>query len=181
MNTQLTTPPVKAQKRVIFFIASAIGLYLVWYILYELWLLPHSGLNQWLNHQTAQAGTGLLRLFGFNTSVQKSDIFLNNRRLLHIGNPCNALEFFALFSGFIMLFPGPWKVKFLFIPAGILLIFLLNIARVALLVVNYHYSHRTFDFNHKYTYSFFIYLVIFGMWMLWVNRFATRITLKQQE
>jgi hypothetical protein len=53
--------------------------------------------------------------------------------------------------------------------------------RVAVLAVNYHFSRHTFDFNHKYTYSFLVYSVIFGLWMLWVNRFSglRKTTIKQ--
>jgi exosortase family protein XrtF len=163
---------MKGRKQVILFIASTIGLYLIWYLVYDLWLMPDARLDRWLNHFTTGTGAKLLSYLGFQADANRAVISLENQNFLRVGNSCNGLEFFVLFSGFIILFPGPWKKKLFFIPAGIFIIFMLNVLRIAVLTINYSFSRHTFDFNHKYTYSFIIYAAIFGMWMIWVNKFS---------
>lgn len=164
---------MKNQKHIILFIASAIGLYLTWYIIYDSWLKPDGRLDHCLTVNVAQTGTQLLRGLGYDAHVeQRSKIFIGERSVVWIDHPCNGLELYALFAGFILIYPGSWKKKFLFIPAGMAVIYLFNIVRIAVLALNLIYSRRTFDFNHKYVYTFVVYLAIFGLWMLWVNRFS---------
>jgi exosortase family protein XrtF len=164
---------VKDQKRVILFIASAIGLYLAWYVVYDFWLKPDGRLDQGLTVNVAQTGAKLLQGLGYDAHVeQQSRIFIGQKSVIRINHPCNGLELYALFTGFVLIYPGAWKKKILFIPFGISIIYLLNLVRISVLVLNFMYSKRSFDFNHKYVYTFLVYLAIFGLWMLWVNRFS---------
>lgn len=88
---------------------------------------------------------------------------------VRIGSNCAGLDLFALFAGFIFAFPGKWRNKLWYIPIGLLLIHTLNILRVcALAFINYKWP-LTLDFNHKYTFTSLMYLIIFGLWMLWVK------------
>lgn len=161
-------------KKLVLFLVSALGLYITWYMIYELYIHPDGRLDNWLNQFSAQCGAIALSLFGFKAEATTlATIAVSQKKIIRIGDSCNGLEFFALFAGFVALFPGQWKRKVVFIPIGILLIFLLNIIRILVLVLNYYYSRYTFAFNHKYTYSFIIYAIIFGMWMLWVNKFSS--------
>jgi len=164
---------VKNQKHVLFFIASAIGLYLTWYVVYDSWLKKDGRLDHLLTVNAAQNGAGLLRVMGFDAHVEhRSKIFIGNRSVVKIDHPCNGLELYALFAGFILIYPGSWKKKLLFIPVGLAVIYLLNMVRLAVLALNLIYSEHTFNFNHKYVFTFVVYMVIFGLWMLWVNRFS---------
>ena len=92
--------------------------------------------------------------------------------MLGIGRGCNGLVLYALFTGFIISFPGKILSKFTFIPFGILIIYLTNIIRICLLTyirLNYSFS---FDFNHKYTFTFIVYGIIFLLWRYWVSNFS---------
>jgi len=155
------------------FLVIALGLYLFWYLAYDLCLKPDGRLDNWLTSNAAQVGAWTLNSIGFETEVvNRSRLLVEHRPAVWIDHPCNGLEMYVLFAGFILAFPGPWKNKILFIPFGILTIYLLNIIRIALLAINHHVSRNTFDFNHKYLFTYIVYILIFGLWVLWVNKFA---------
>jgi exosortase family protein XrtF len=78
-----------------------------------------------------------------------------------------------LFVSFIIAFSGNWKHKLIFIPAGLILIHVFNIIRTALLAIIVVYKPGWTDFNHKYTFTATIYIVIFILWVVWVNYFST--------
>lgn len=93
---------------------------------------------------------------------------------LWIGDNCNGIALFALFTGFIIAFPGNNKRKVLYIVTGILLIELLNILRVVCLAILDTHSRAWTEINHTYTFTIIIYAFIFFLWMLWVNRISDK-------
>ncbi|MES2734395.1 MAG: exosortase family protein XrtF [Bacteroidota bacterium] len=164
---------MQARKQVVIFIASAVGLYLSWYFLFDFWLKPDGRLDHWLTVNVAEASSTLLGWMGFDAHVeQRSHIYIGSKSVVWIDHPCNGLELYVLFAGFILVYPGGWKNKLPFILSGVFCIYLLNIIRVALLAINYHISRQSFHFNHKYLFTTVVYVAIFGLWMLWVNKFS---------
>ncbi|MFN6038909.1 MAG: hypothetical protein ACK452_10620, partial [Bacteroidota bacterium] len=74
-----------------------------------------------------------------------------------VGTGCNALTLFALFSIFIISFPGKLKNKIWFIPLGILIIHFLNIIRVTCLAIIAFKNYSLLNFNHTYTFTIIVY------------------------
>lgn len=91
-----------------------------------------------------------------------------------IGAPCSGLELFILFFGFIFLMKGRKRDKLWFVPVGFLAILVLNIIRIIALTLIYIHHPEYLDFNHKYTFVIIVYGAIFGLWVLWINKFANR-------
>src|SRR5690625_6381415 len=56
------------------FILKVAGIYVVWYILYELWLLPTGLIDRPLSHNIASVSAGILSFFG-------QEVFLSGRIL----------------------------------------------------------------------------------------------------
>ncbi|MCC2547242.1 exosortase family protein XrtF [Hymenobacter sp. BT175] len=157
------------------FVLVAAGFYLVWFFVYELWLALDGRLDDALCANIAAASAATLRLFGFDASIHGLDshlLLIASQPVVTVGNPCNGLVLYALFTGFILAFPGAWRHKLWFIPAGVASIYLLNIIRVVALAINHHYSHHTVEFNHHYTFTFIVYGWILLLWMWWANRRA---------
>lgn len=154
------------------FLGIALGLYALWYVLYEGWLGPDGSLDAWLSIKVARAGAGVLGILGYETAVRETTIMVAGKPTVFIGNPCNGLAIVAVFAGLIAAFPGPARKKLYFIPLGALGILLINVVRVAALAVNHIYSQGSVDFNHKYTFSFVVYAFIFAMWVIWVKKFS---------
>ncbi len=89
-----------------------------------------------------------------------------------IGGPCNGITLMFLFAIFVIAYPGGIKNKLWFVPLGILIVHTINIIRILALVFIAKYDYRYLDFNHTYTFTFLAYSVVFGLWMLWVNKFS---------
>lgn len=168
--------PSAASNRLLYrFLLVAAALFLAWFFGYEQWLKPDGRLDAALCEQITVAGVWLLRLLGFEAALspQYATLVLMNRQpAVVIGPPCNGMVLYALFGGFVAAFPGPWRRKLWYIPAGIALIWCLNVVRVAALAINHQYSQESVDFNHHYTFTFVVYGFIFGLWMLWAKRLA---------
>lgn len=155
------------------FLAFALILYVAWYLLYDLLLKPAGTLDRIVIQNTVWFSRHILELSGYN-------VFTDNQRYLgltpegivEIGPACNGVILFALFSIFIIAFPGPSLKKLYYIPAGIIIIHALNILRVTALVLIQHYNPKALAFNHTYTFTVIIYGCIFFLWIFWVKRFS---------
>jgi exosortase/archaeosortase family protein len=158
-----------SNKDIILFFVKLLGFFGLWYLFYEMWLLPDGRLDEWLSVNIVDVAGGMLQALGF-------PLFWDYRVLGHIGAPglmivngCNGLEAIGLFIGFVMAYPGDNLKRALFIPMGILAIYLLNVIRIMVLVVLQFYYPSGFDFAHDYSTSAIFYLAIFGMWVIWIN------------
>ncbi|TGE21749.1 hypothetical protein E5K00_15885 [Hymenobacter aquaticus] len=157
------------------FLLLALGFYALWFFGYERGLAPDGRLDEFLSANITAASAAALRVAGFDTSVHGLDpylLLLNSQPVVHVGHPCNGLVLYALFAGFVLAFPGPWQRKLWFIPLGMVVIYGINVVRIAALALNHLYSADTVEFNHHYTFTFVVYGFIFLLWMLWARRLA---------
>lgn len=154
------------------FLLKAIILYLVWYFVYDNWLLQNGMADHYLINHLVVSTQYILNSLGYTTFMYADAVGVDGTHGVLIGTPCNGLSLFALFSGFIIAFPGRFVQKLIFIPIGILIIHVLNILRVVGLALVVVYQPDSLSFNHKYTFTIIIYTCIFFMWMLWVKKFA---------
>lgn len=152
--------------------------YLVWYVLYQYFLKDYTLLDEYLIHSMVIWSESVLRVLGYELyEIGSADLrwqigIADSVGLLHIGAPCDGLVLFALFSVFVIAFPGPWKRKFWFIPFGIVLIHLANLVRVVSLVIIQFNRPESLKFNHDYTWTVLVYGFIFWLWYLWAVRFG---------
>lgn len=152
---------------------------LIWYFCYYFILQPYSPIDNWVIDATLSVSKKILSILGHSVFVEGRVIRIAGTSGLWVGDSCNAISLFALFSGFIIAFPGPIQSKIWFIPAGIFIIFLLNCIRMVVLAIVDVYSRAWTEFNHTYTFTIVIYGCIFLMWMLWVNRYSNIKTKKK--
>ena len=151
------------------FIAKALAIFVGWYLIYELWLLPDGGLDRWLSLNIIGNSAGILELFGYDVFTVNRIIGIGEYPGIEIVDGCNGIAAMGLFLGFIYAYPGDWKNRLSFSILGICVIYLINILRVITLVVTQVYWPEVFDFTHDYSTTTIFYLVIFLLWMLWVN------------
>ena len=162
-------PPQPALR----FLLVFAGLYALWAVGYDGLLGPDGRLDHALSANLAAAAGALLRLAGFAAGTASATPFvvtLNGQLSVLVGDPCNGLLLYALFAGFVVAFPGTGRHKLWFVPLGILVIYALNVGRVALLALNHVYWRSTVAFNHHYTFTFVVYGAIGALWMLWARR-----------
>jgi exosortase family protein XrtF len=160
-----------------------IVLYTSWYVLYEQVINPNGKLDSVVINASVYGTDHLLRIFGFTTFTANTDtirvVGIDGTNGVWIGDPCNGITLFALFTAFLLAFPGPVKHKLWFIPLGIFSIFLVNTFRIAALCVIVQKKPEWLAFNHDYVFKIVVYGFIFLLWMLWVNRFSPFQRLKQ--
>jgi len=161
------------------FLLKAVFLYVVWYVLYQEWLHPSGDLDMAVIRNLEAIASFILTGIGFSL-ISESEISsirtigIDGTHGLWIGDPCNGLVLFALFVGFVLVYPGPWKKKLWFIPFGIVTIHILNVLRIVGLALTVHYfpDPELLDFNHTYTFTFLVYGYVFFLWYIWATRFA---------
>ena len=160
---------MKDYNNVIRFLIYAFGLCLGWFVLYDTLL---SSFDYKLTIGLVESSAWLLQAIGFEASTENHLILINGEEAVFVWHACNGMVLMALFTGFIIAFPGPISKKIFFIPFGIAIINLLNVLRIAALAINGHYYHSSLNFNHKFTFTILIYSAIFALWMLWVKKFS---------
>lgn len=161
-------------KFISLFILKGIVLYLLWYMLYDNWLLKDGWVDHFLIDHLVKSTSFLLQLIGFHVFEYADAVGVDGTHGVLIGAPCNGLSLFALFAGFIIIFPGKSVYKMFYIPIGILIIHVINILRLVALALVVVYNPDSLEFNHKYTFTVIVYACIFVLWIVWVNKFATR-------
>ncbi len=117
-------------------------------------------------------------LFGVDITTQGQTIFfstLNNQQGFVAVDPgCTSLKQWVHWIVLMILFPGPWKHKIWYIPAGVVVIHFVNLVRITGLVATTIPFPLHFDFFHNYIFKTFFYFMIFVMWVIWVEFFRNK-------
>lgn len=170
-------------KPALIFISIFLGLYFGLNVAYGIWIesfhTQPDSLTQVITRQTVT----LLNACGEATTTQVAAdkpsvaILKSGRKVIGVYEGCNSLNVMIVFVAFVAAFRGKRKTAAWFIPLGLVLIYLTNLLRVALLYLIAAYWSGYFYYFHKYLFTAFIYLVVFGLWLWWM-RLSHGITLK---
>ena len=98
-------------------------------------------------------------------------IFLKNNTSIYINESCSGFKQMIQILVLFVLFPGPWKHKAWFIPAGMISMFFVNVIRVIGLSYAMLWMPQHWDFIHLWVMRPFYYVAIFAMWVIWVEKF----------
>ena len=92
---------------------------------------------------------------------------------------CNAISVIILYISFVIAFSGKLKQTLLFITAGSLFIYVLNVLRIVVLSVLMYYYPAQEHILHGVIFPLIIYGAVFVLWIIWVTKFskyATKVT-----
>lgn len=161
------------------FLMKAVFLYTLWYLVYQQWLHPMGIVDLAVIRNLEQLSSIMLEGMGY-TLIAESEIEnvrtigIDGTHGLWIGDPCNGLTIFALFVGFVLVYPGPWKKKLWFIPFGLVTIHLLNVLRIVGLALTVYFfpDPEVLDFNHTYTFTLIVYGYVFFLWYWWASKLS---------
>ena len=151
------------------FIIKALGIFIVWYVVYELWLLPDGRIDEWLALNIVKITAGIVQLFGYETWLVHRIIGIGENAGIELVDGCTGISAIGLFLGFILAYPGDWKNRISFSLLGISVIYIVNIIRVGVLVITQEEWIEFFDITHNYSTTGIFYIVIFLLWMMWVK------------
>jgi len=93
---------------------------------------------------------------------------------LIIDHSCSGLKQFYQAIVLFLLYPGPRKHKLWFIPVAILVMHVTNILRIVALSFTMLYAYQHWDFVHDWVVRPGFYVVLFGLWMVWEEKFHAK-------
>lgn len=91
-----------------------------------------------------------------------------------IAPECASLKQWLHWLFLMLLFPGPWKHKLWYIPAGLVIVEWTNVLRICGVILMQIPWPNSFRLAHDYIFKVFFYLVIFLMWVIWVECFKNK-------
>ena len=167
-------------KPFLLFLATFFLSYIVLTFLYQRFLIGFEEnkidpITRMVSENTQQ----VLQLFNTGSSIEERGahpyikLFYNHRYVARIVEGCNAISVIILFISFVIAFSGRLKPTVLFIFGGSLLIYGLNILRIAALSALIFYFPKQESFLHKVLFPLCIYGVVFVLWLIWVQKFST--------
>lgn len=169
-------------KKGIQFIVVGLSLYIGWLLTYQFYVKPHTILDYRLNSKIVEDAVDLLNIFGVQSYLEiESDhvLLLKDSSYQNagvwVGDNCNGFKLFSIFSIFLLAYPGKWLTKIWYIPLGLLVIHWANVIRVAALFqISDHYPDWL-NFNHLYTFTAFVYIIIFALWIIWIRKYGVKL------
>ena len=127
----------------------------------------------WLAHQVFQSSFWLIHHFIDPTAhTEPVNTILINNGYIAVNESCSGLKQFYQIMVLFLLFPGPWKHKLWFIPMSIIIMHITNIFRIVALGIVLLWIPDYWHFIHDWILRPFFYVVIFMLWVWWVERFG---------
>lgn len=96
-------------------------------------------------------------------------LIVDNAYHVQITQGCNAISIMILFLSFVIAFTQGFKKTFFFLLSGIILIYLVNIARIVFLVIILYKFPQYEKLLHGVVFPGIIYGLVFILWMIWVK------------
>lgn len=114
-------------------------------------------------------------ILGYHITVEPGNtMWFSNGGYITVNTSCSGLKQFYQVLVLFILFPGPLKHKLWFIPLGFVVMFLTNVFRIVMLSVILLWKPEHWDYSHDWILRPFFYVVLFGLWVWWVERYTRR-------
>ncbi len=167
-------------KPFLLFLGKFFGTYLVLIFLYQCYLSGFENKNEVDGFTTiVSEHTRILLSIFDNQSFTRSNpneasvkMYYHNEWVARIIEGCNSLSVIVLFISFVVAFSGNFKKTILFILSGIVIIYIFNVVRIALLCMAIYHYPKSENLLHNVLFPLVIYGVVFGLWIVWVNKFS---------
>lgn len=168
-------------KSVIKFMLTFLLVYAVLSIAYKLYLDFSEGgtyYPDYVTNLTARQSQSLLETIGYETVVEphpdeaSMKLIIRGKYVARVIEGCNSISIIILFVSFILAFAERWKPTLIYLLAGSVLVYAVNLIRIVILSIGlFHYPWRR-EILHTVIFPLIIYGLVFLLWMFWVNRFA---------
>jgi len=152
------------------FVIMGAVLLICWCLLYGLLIKPYKLIDPVLTKYTGQTTISLMKWI--YTARQPAVIYtpeaalftIDKKEVLSLGDGCNGLELYVLFTGFIICIPMGVKKMAKYILIGLVSIFILNVARCLALIYLYDHHSGYTGIAHHYFFQLIVYAAIFFVW-----------------
>lgn len=114
----------------------------------------------------------IIKLFGFYAIYNEMDVMVVNGPLLRVNYSCLGLGVMSFFTAFVIAFPAKLKAKIRLFVVGTIMIYLLNVGRIAGLgvLLGFFKSQReNFTYHHE-IFNIIVYICIFVLLYLYIKK-----------
>lgn len=166
-------------KSVVRFVFLFLGTYLLLSFGYAMYLKASVGgtyYPDFVTHLVAKQSTSILSGLGYPVSLLPHEskpqmvLYLQNEYMASIVEGCNSLSVIVLFIAFVVAFSQRFKKTFLFLLAGSVFIYAVNLVRIVILVGALHAYPAYEKILHGVIFPGIIYGMVFLLWMLWIKK-----------
>ncbi len=152
------------------FLLKAGVIYIIWYLMYDYYLLPDGRLDAFLSLSGVNLAGGILNIFGWDIYSESRVLAITGTNGVEIQNGCNGLELIGLYMGFILSYPGGTILKrVMFLSGGIILLFVANVFRIMLFALSIYYVPTFWEQVHIYSSYFIFYPIVLTLWYIWTT------------
>ena len=172
------------------FLKRALLIFIIWKIVYNGFLFNGRIIDKPLTDFSTKGAEKIMQLFypknilsikeECNPSIELNYemvcfdfLYKDGRKIVGVADGCNALELYILYLGFLFSFPiaiKKYKRIIFFSIAGIVIIYLANIIRLAALAEMNMRRMDAVDMAHHYVFKMIVYVLIFGLWVLYIKK-----------
>lgn len=147
-------------------------------ILYAFYLKLSDNFNffpDYLTNLVARQSGAVLNGFGYKSQLiphkleEGIVLTINNQYSVIIVEGCNGISVIILFISFIIAFAENLKKTILFLLGGTVIIYSVNVLRIAILVIALYKFPEYEKILHSVIFPGIIYSIVFILWMIWVR------------
>lgn len=166
------------------FLAKFLAIYFAGNVVYGIFIESYQESPDPITIETTRQTSWLLNELGQNTGViyqpESPLVTLQNEEIgvVNVYEGCNGINVMIIFVAFLFAYGGPKRFFVWFVPTGLALIHLINLARIALLYFTAVHKSDHFYYYHKYFFTAILYMVVFCLWALWVFKFQKKETVQ---
>lgn len=163
-------------KPSLLFLGKFLGIYVLGNVLYGLYIASYQPSPDPVTREVTQQSSWCLNAAGELTTVRDHAgrasiaIVRDDASVISVFEGCNGINVMIIFVAFVVAFGGPLKKMLWFIPAGLVIIHLVNLLRVGMLYFTAIHFQSYFYYVHKYFFTAILYVIIFILWAIWVIR-----------
>ncbi len=164
------------------FLGKFLVIYFVGNILYGIFIDAYvdtpDPITYWVTAQTSniQNAFGGQSSIKINDGIKSISMRYNGEGVVNVFEGCNGVNVMIVFVAFIIAYGGSIKRMLWFLPVGLLVIHFFNLLRIILLYVTAQHHNQYFYYIHKYFFTAALYIVVVGLWILWVAKLSTKPT-----
>lgn len=173
---------------VIRFLGLFFGCYIVLSLIYGAYLkynVIDAQTPDYITKMVASQSENIIKAFGYQSKIEPSvikpsmDLWVQDDLVATVIEGCNAISVMILFISFVLSFPASWKKTLLYIFAGSVLIYAVNLLRIALLAIALYRYPSSQELLHGLVFPAIIYGLVFLLWVFWIR--ATTLKPKRDE
>lgn len=170
-------------KSINLFLIKFFGTYFILFAMYSYYLngsqqrengFECSPLTTNVAHQTSS----FLNFIGYNVSTEQHDkemsvkLLVDDVYIARVIEGCNSMSIIILFIAFIIAFAGKLSTTIIYAIVGSLIIYGINLLRIAFLTIMLYKFPEQQNFLHGIIFPGIIYGTTFLLWVVWVKKFS---------